>query len=81
METNIPKGVNCYEIIDVDVKNDEMVLDICPYWVKTENGAKCLFLNIECEDYNSEFDIWKQKKECNVNLYDNVKECDFYFEF
>jgi hypothetical protein len=65
---DIPKGNYCYTVIDNDFNIiDEIPIKLCPYWVRTNSGAKCNLLNKESIKGDILL-IWDQVKECGINL-------------
>ena len=78
----IPKGLKCFELVEIiDFDKGEAIVRHCPYWVNLSDGRyKCLFLDEECEEGDENIKIWNMEKECNVNMYDNYDEPEFYFD-
>jgi hypothetical protein len=67
-DDQIPKGHYCYRPINISNKKASFEILVCPYWQKTNGGARCNLLNISSEDYESESLIWDSVKECDINL-------------
>jgi len=71
--SKIPSGMYCYskyKIIPSDgpFGSKMKLLDLCPYWKRTETGAFCHFLGQESERQDPFNLIWDQCKECGVNM-------------
>ena len=82
MPTVIPEGLRCYEVIEIlDFAKGEAVIKQCEYWMESGDGRyKCKFLGIQCNEGDEDFKIWDNEKECNVNMYNNVQEPEFYIK-
>ena len=64
----IPKGYYCYSIdTSREIIDNTFPIKLCPYWTRTKNGAKCLFIKCESSKDEGISLLWDQIKECGIN--------------
>lgn len=67
----IPRGDYCYTLLKpiqptmVDGRPGWRIA-LCPYWERTDNGARCNLLNVVSEKYDENL-VWDQVKICGIN--------------
>ena len=82
MQNIIPTGLKCFEVIEIiDFIKGKFVIKLCKYWGEdTEGIVRCSFLKIGCKYGDENIKLWNHDKECNVNVYNNIVEPEYYFD-